>query len=227
MLIQIHEVFSKAEVAVIRRKLDEAGWVDGRTTAGIQSKTVKQNQQLDPMDGIARELGQMILERLSKDPLFISAALPNKILPPMFNKYETGETFGFHIDNALRVNPHTSEQLRTDLSMTLFFSEPEEYEGGELHIEDHYGSQRLKLPAGDLVLYPSTSLHKVEPVTAGARVSSFFWLQSLVRSSEQRAVLFDMDQNIQKLSMELGASHPQIVALTGTYHNLIRLWTEV
>ncbi|CUH81008.1 Fe2+-dependent dioxygenase [Tropicibacter naphthalenivorans] len=227
MLITIPQLFSKAEVQAIRARLDAADWQSGKQTAGAQSQGVKNNRQLDPRSGVACEIGQLIVDRLHQTPLFLSAALPSRILPPMFNRYEGGETFGVHVDNAIRVNPHSGERLRTDLSMTVFFSEPDEYDGGELIVEDHYGTQSVKLPAGDMVLYPSTSLHEVTPVTRGARVSSFFWLQSMVRSNERRTILFDLDQTIQTLAGRLGLSDPQVVTLTGIYHNLIREWTEV
>ncbi len=227
MLITVPQLFSKDEVRLIRAKLDAADWQDGKLTAGAQSAEVKQNRQLNPTSDTARELGQLILQRLGQNPLFLSAAIPNKILPPMFNRYESGETFGVHVDNAVRVNPFTQERLRTDLSMTIFFSEPDEYDGGELIIEDHYGAQTVKLPAGDMVLYPSTSLHQVTPVTRGARVSSFFWLQSMVRSNEQRSILFDLDQNIQSMAERLGADDEGVVGITGVYHNLIRQWSEM
>lgn len=226
MLITIPEVFSKDEVRTIRARLDAADWQDGKRTAGAQSAEVKSNQQLDQTSDTAQQLGQMILERLSRNPLFLSAALPQKILPPMFNRYQQGETFGMHVDNAIRVNPLTQDRLRTDLSMTLFFSEPEDYDGGVLIVEDHYGTQEVRLPAGDMVLYPSTSLHEVTPVTRGARVSSFFWLQSMIRSNEHRTILFDLDQTIQDLAGRAGADDPDVVRLTGIYHNLIRMWAE-
>lgn len=226
MLITIPNVLTKAEVAHCRGLLDAADWLDGKTTAGAQSAQVKNNQQLEPTSDVAQKIGQFILQKLGQTPLFVSAALPNKILPPMFNRYTSGETFGLHVDNAIRVNPLTQERLRTDLSMTLFFSEPDEYDGGELYIEDYYGTKEVKLPAGDMVLYPSTSLHEVRPVTRGARVSSFFWLQSMVRSDEHRRVLFDLDQTIQSLAERHGADDPEVVKLTGIYHNMIRIWVD-
>lgn len=227
MLITIEKLFSKDEVAELRQALDNADWEDGAATAGEQSRAVKHNQQLPPTGPVAQQLGQRILQRLSQNPTFVSAALPLRILPPMFNRYEAGETFGFHIDNAIRVNPFNGEQLRTDLSMTIFLSEPDAYDGGVLVIEDQYGQQEVKLPAGDMVLYPSTSLHKVTPVTRGARVSSFFWLQSMIKSNEQRTTLFDLDQSIQSLAARHGTDDADVVRLTGIYHNLIRTWTEV
>ncbi|KIN63342.1 PKHD-type hydroxylase [Sulfitobacter noctilucicola] len=226
MLITIPSILTKDDVKQVRAHLDAANWEDGSTTAGPQSAEVKRNQQLPPMSEAAQTLGKFILQKLTEDPLFLSAALPSRILPPMFNKYEEAETFGSHIDNAIRVNPLTQERLRTDLSMTLFLSEPEDYDGGELLIEDHYGSQTVKLPAGDMILYPATSLHEVTPVTRGVRVSSFFWLQSMIRSEANRRTLFDLDQSIQALSALIGANDPETVRLTGIYHNLIRTWAE-
>ena len=178
---------------------------------------MKRNQQLSPTSETAQTLGKFVLQKLTEDPLFLSAALPSRILPPMFNKYEQAETFGSHIDNAIRVNPLTQERLRTDLSMTLFLSEPEDYDGGALVV---------KLPAGDMILYPATSLHEVTPVTRGARVSSFFWLQSMIRSDANRRILFDLDQTIQSLTTSIGVNNPETVRLTGIYHNLIRTWAE-
>jgi len=227
MLITIPQVFDKAEVAEMRAQLDAAPWHDGAQTAGVQSQQVKQNRQLDAASPVAQALGQKILERLQQTPLFLSAALPATFLPPMFNRYESGETFGVHVDNAIRANPFNGARLRTDLSMTLFFSEPDDYDGGVLLVEDHYGTQEVKLPVGDMVLYPSTSLHEVTPVTRGARVSSFFWLQSMVRSNEQRTILFDLDQTIQSLAGRMGADDAEVVRLTGIYHNMIRQWAEV
>lgn len=226
MLITIPQVLTKEEVAHCRGLLDAADWQDGKSTAGAQSAEVKKNQQLDPTSETSQKVGQFILQKLGQNPTFVSAALPNKILPPMFNRYASGETFGLHVDNAIRVNPLTQERLRTDLSMTLFFAEPDEYDGGELYIEDYYGTKEVKLPAGDMVLYPSTSLHEVRPVTRGARVSSFFWLQSMVRSDEHRRVLFDLDQTIQTLAMRNGTDDPEVVKLTGIYHNMIRIWVD-
>lgn len=226
MLITIPEVLTKDEVTDFRRQLDAADWDDGKTTAGTQSATVKHNHQLAPTGDLAQALGQRVLQALSAHPLFLSAALPLKILPPMFNRYQPGETFGMHVDNAIRINPLTQERLRTDLSMTLFFSEPEEYDGGTLMVEDHYGTQEVKLPAGHMVLYPSTSLHEVTPVTRGSRVSSFFWLQSMIRSNEHRTILFDLDQTIQDLAIRAGTDDPEVVRLTGIYHNLIRMWAD-
>jgi len=226
MLIQIAEVFSAAEAAQIRQRLEQADWVDGRVTAGHQSAQVKHNRQLPEQHPLAQELGELILQRLSANNLFMSAALPRKIFPPLFNRYEGGESFGYHVDNAVRVVPGTSERVRTDLSATLFFSDPDTYDGGELVVDDTYGPRSVKLPAGHLVLYPGTSLHKVNPVTRGARISAFFWMQSVVREDSQRNLLLDMDVAIQRLNQD-AAGHPSIVQLTGIYHNLLRRWADV
>jgi PKHD-type hydroxylase len=206
--------------------LDRAPWIDGRATAGAQSSRAKHNLQL-PEDGpLARELGEVILAALQRSPLFMSAALPLKVYPPMFNKYSGGHSFGSHVDNAIRQVPGTPHRVRTDLSATLFLIEPDEYEGGELVVEDTYGVHSVKLPAGDMVLYPSTSLHHVTPVTSGARVASFFWIQSLVRDDARRTLLFDMDTAIQRLVRD-APDHPSAVQLTGVYHNLLRQWSEL
>jgi PKHD-type hydroxylase len=226
MLICIPDVLSKAEVASVRAEMDAAEWESGLKTAGPQASLVKNNRQLPPMSPVAEALGDRVLAALSRNPMFMSAALPLKILPPMFNRYGGGEHFGVHVDNAIRVVAGTPIRIRTDLSCTLFLAEPEDYDGGELVVEGHYGAQEVKLPAGDLVLYPSTSLHKVEPVTRGERVASFFWLQSMVRSDQHRSILYDLDQTIQQLSVEHGPDHAAMVRLTGIYHNLIRAWAE-
>lgn len=227
MLITIPGLLSKQDVAQFCAILDRAPWQSGKTTAGAQSADVKNNRQLPPACDEAQQLGQHILAALGQNPLFLSAALPLRILPPMFNRYETEDTFGIHVDNAIRVSHLTQERLRTDLSMTLFLSEPEAYDGGELVIEDHYGTQEVKLSAGDMVLYPATSLHAVLPVTRGARVASFFWLQSMIRSDAQRSLLFDLDQSIQSLGARVGLTDPDVVRLTGIYHNMIRQWAEI
>lgn len=226
MMLHVPNVLSHDEVHACRRLLDTAQWVDGNVTSGEQAAKTKHNRQL-PIDApLTRELGNKILSALARSPLFISAAIPKRIVPPLFNRYEQGEHFGFHVDNAIRAIPGTSDCLRTDVSCTLFFSDPNDYEGGELVVQDTYGTQRAKLPAGDLLLYPATSLHRVEPVTGGVRVCSFFWVQSMIRSDWQRTLLFDLDQNIQKLRMQLG-DNDQTIALTSHYHNLLRLWTEL
>jgi PKHD-type hydroxylase len=226
MLICIPEVLTKHEVAFFRNTMAAAAWEDGRRTAGSQSSLVKNNLQL-PQDGAAaRELGEHVLQALADCPTFVSAALPLKIFPPLFNSYGVGHDFGLHVDNAIRAIPGSAMRIRTDLSCTLFLSEPDDYDGGELVIEDRVGQQEVKLAAGDLVLYPSTSLHLVRKVTRGERVASFFWLQSMIRDNAVRALLFDLDQAIQSLSNRLGAGDAACVRLTGIYHNLIRKWAE-
>ena len=204
----------------------QADWEDGRSTAGSQSSLVKNNLQLPQNGAAARELGELVIDALAASPLFVSAALPLRIFPPLFNRYGVGHGFGLHVDNAIRGIPNTSLRIRTDLSATLFLSEVEDYDGGELVIEDGVGEQEVKLAAGDLVLYPSTSLHLVRNVTRGERVASFFWLQSMIRDNVARALLFDLDQTIQSLSARLGAVDPTCVKLTAVYHNLIRTWAE-
>lgn len=226
MLICVPEVLSKQQLAFFRETMEEARWEDGRATAGSQSSLVKSNLQL-PQDGAAaRQLGEHVLEALANSNMFVSAALPHCIFPPLFNRYGVGHSFGLHVDNAIRGVPGTSIRIRTDLSCTLFLSDAGEYDGGELVIEDRVGRQEVKLAAGDLVLYPSTSLHFVREVTRGERIASFFWLQSMIRDNVARALLFDLDQAIQSLSVRLGAGDPACVRLTGIYHNLIRKWAE-
>ncbi len=225
MLLAIPNVLTPEQVAESRRVLEAASWVDGRVTAGHQGARVKDNQQLPADSPAARQAGQVILQALGAHPLFTSAALPLHVMPPLFNRYSGGQTFGTHVDGSIRTLPH-GQRMRTDLSCTLFFAGPEEYDGGELIIEDTYGSKSVKLPAGHLILYPSTSLHQVTPVTRGTRLCSFFWLQSMVRSDTQRALLFDMDIAIQQLGAE-NALHPSVVSLTGVYHNLLRQWAEM
>ncbi len=226
MLIHIPEVLTKQQVAEFRARLHQADWVDGRATVGIQGAQVKKNRQL-PVDGaVARELGEVILKALYANPLFMSAALPLRIVPPLFNAYAGGEHYGFHVDGAIRLVPGSNLSLRTDVSSTLFLSEPEEYEGGELIVQDTYGSHEVKLPAGDLILYPSTSLHQVATVTQGERVCSFFWTQSMVRDDAQRNLLHELDCNIQSLRQKLGDC-AEVVGLTGHYHNLLRQWAQI
>ncbi|WP_263381122.1 Fe2+-dependent dioxygenase [Granulicella paludicola] len=226
MLIQIPNVLTQEEVAQARKELDATSWVDGKVTAGFQSAQVKQNMQLPESNPVGIELGRKIVYALHRNPLFFAAALPAKIFPPLFNRYDGGHSFGNHVDNAVRRVTATGEQIRTDLSMTLFLSSPEEYDGGELIIDDTYGSHSVKLPAGHMVLYPSTSLHRVTPVTRGSRVSSFFWLQSMIRSDAQRSLLLNLDLAIQKVGTDL-PNHASLVDLTGVYHNLLREWVEV
>lgn len=226
MLITVPDVLSAEQVAECRKLLDGAEWVDGKVTAGYQSAKAKDNAQIPEGHPVARQVGEMILGALGKNPLFMSAALPRHVFPPLFNRYTGGQSFGTHVDNAIRHVPGTAHRIRTDLSATLFFAAPEEYDGGELCVEDTYGVKAVKLPPGHMVLYPSTSLHHVRPVTRGARVSSFFWLQSMIRDDGQRSILFDLDLAIQRLSRD-HPDHPSAVQLTGVYHNLLRQWAEV
>jgi PKHD-type hydroxylase len=229
MLICIPDVLSKSDVAEFRRIMDAADWEDGRSTAGAQSAMVKNNEQLPPNSDVARALGNRIISALTANPRFLAAAVPLQIFPPLFNRYaaSSGHHFGVHVDNAIRGDHLTGLRIRTDLSATLFLTEPDEYEGGELVIEDNYGSHEVKLPAGHLVLYPASSLHLVTPVTAGMRVASFFWLQSMIRDAHARSMIFDLDSAIQSLVERLGRDDPETVKLTGIYHNLIRYWAEV
>ena len=225
MLLQIPDVLSAQQVAHARSRLDAAEWVDGRVTAGHQSVQVKDNQQLPQDHPVAREIGDMIGESLARNPLFLSAALPLRVFPPLFNRYQGGQSFGNHVDNAIR-QASGGARLRTDLSATLFLAEPSEYDGGELLVEDTYGVHSVKLPAGHLVLYPSTSLHNVQAVTRGARIASFFWIQSMVRDDGKRTLLFDLDNAIRRVSGEIPES-PAPVQLTAVYHNLLRRWAEM
>lgn len=226
MMLHIPSVLDAEQVAHCRQLLQQAKWVDGKVTAGFQSAMTKNNLQLPEDAPQARQIGELILQSLSCNPLFVSAALPNRIFPPLFNCYQGGQSFGIHVDNAVRQVRSSGEYVRTDLSATLFFCNPQEYDGGELVVEDTYGTHSVKLPAGDLIIYPASSLHRVNPVTRGARVSSFFWIQSLVRDDGQRAILFDLDTSIQQLNQELGAGHASSVRLTGVYHNLLRQWAQ-
>ena len=225
MLLRVPNVLDAARVRDVRARLDAAGdaWVDGRATAGHQGAKVKRNRQIAEGSPVARELGDVILASLERNPLFLSAALPARIYPPMFNRYEDAETFGAHVDGGVRLLPGTGMQIRTDLAATLFLAEPETYDGGELAVHDTYGGQRVKLAAGDMVLYPATSVHEVTPVTRGTRIASFFWVQSLVRDDAQRALLFDLDMAIVRLTRD-APGHASLVGLTGTYHNLLRMW---
>jgi PKHD-type hydroxylase len=227
MLICIPDILSKHDVADFRRIMDAEKWEDGRSTAGAQSAEVKQNDQLPPDSEVSRALGKRVISALSKNLTFISAAVPLKIFPPLFNRYVPGKFFGEHVDNCIRGDHLTGLRIRTDLSITLFLSEPDEYDGGELVVEDYYGSQRVKLPAGHAVLYPATSLHMVTPVTRGARVSSFFWIQSMIKDAHARRMTFDMDNALQELVTRLGRNDPQVRQLTNIYHNLVRHWAEV
>lgn len=226
MLLQIPDVLTAEQVTHARRLLDSAEWVDGRVTAGHQSAQAKHNVQIPEGHPVARELGEMILKALQQNPLFITAALPLHVFPPLFNRYSGGQSFGSHVDSSIRTVPGTSHRIRTDLSATLFLSQPDEYDGGELMIEDTYGMHSVKLPAGSMVLYPATSLHHVRAVTRGARVSSFFWLQSMIRDDGERTLLFDLDAAIRSLNQSV-AGHQATIALTGVYHNLLRKWAHV
>jgi PKHD-type hydroxylase len=226
LLLQIPDLLGTQELAHCKRALAEAQWVDGRVTAGHQSAQVKHNLQIAEDSPLARELGKIVLTAVSRNALFISAALPNRIFPPLFNCYEAGHAFGTHVDNAIRVVGASGTRIRTDVSATLFLSEPDDYDGGELVIEDTYGAHSVKLPAGGLGLYPASSLHHVRPITRGRRIASFFWIQSMVRDDGQRALLFDLDTAIRGLSADQ-PSHPSLVQLTGVYHNLLRSWAEV
>jgi PKHD-type hydroxylase len=226
MLVRVPAVLSPEQVASFRRRLDAARWVDGNVTAGHQAAQAKYNEQLPEESADARELGEQVLQALARSPLFFSAALPKQVYPPLFNRYGAGMHFGSHVDGAIRNHPAQPVRIRTDLSATLFLAAPEEYDGGELLIEDTYGTQSIKLPAGDMVLYPATSQHKVAPITRGRRVGSFFWIQSMVRDDTRRALLFDLDMAIIRITQDARQS-PALVALTGTYHNLLRMWAEV
>lgn len=223
----ISNVLSKEQVQYFRNEMDKIEWVNGKVTAGTLSATVKRNQQLPEDHPLTHHLSNIILEALGTHPLFLSAAIPLDIIPPLFNRYENQESFGFHVDNSIRRIRGTNERLRTDLSCTLFLSEPEEYEGGDLVVEDTYGYHEVKLPAGDMILYPSTSLHEVTAITSGCRIASFFWVQSMVRDEAERHMLFNLDQTVQNLRMQLGDNHSEVIKLTNLYHNLMRKWAEL
>ena len=229
MLLHVPRVLTADELAALRKTLAGVPWGDGRATSGAQSAQAKNNEQVAQGRPELPGLQQTVLAALGRHPLFFSAALPRRILPPMFNRYAgPANAFGNHIDGAIRYLPGTTgERVRTDISCTLFLAGPDEYDGGELVIEDTYGAQRVKLPAGDLVLYPGTSVHRVEPVTRGARLASFFWVESMVRSDEQRRLLHDMDTHLMQLRETVGETSPAVIGLTGTYHNLLRLWADV
>jgi PKHD-type hydroxylase len=226
MLLQIPDVLSPEQVAQARQRLAETQWVDGRVTAGHQSARTKDNLQIPEDHPAARQIGEMILTSLQRNPLFISAALPLRVFPPLFNRYEGGQAFGNHVDNAIRQVKGSGLSVRTDLSATLFLADPDEYDGGELVVEDTYGVHSVKLPAGHMVLYPASSLHNVTPVTRGTRLASFFWLQSMVRDDGERTLLFDLDTAIQRLSLDM-PDHPSVVQFTAVYHNLLRRWANV
>ena len=225
MLLEIADLLDGAQLARMRERLLAAPWVDGLATAGHQGARVKRNRQLAEDSPAARELGDVVLRALERHPLFISAALPARVYPPLFNRYEGGEHFGSHVDNAVRLLPGSGQALRTDLSATLFLAEPEDYDGGELLIEGPLGVQSVKLPAGHLLLYPASSLHRVEPVTRGTRLACFFWVQSMVNDDAARTLLFDLDTAIQRLNRS-GADADAVLQLTGCYHNLLRRWAR-
>lgn len=227
MLLQIPQVLDADAVGRVRSIIDAGEWVDGNVTSGPQAALAKRNAQLVEQSKAREDAADIILRALEKNPLFTAAALPLKIFPPLFNRYEGGQNFGNHVDNSVRRNRAGDLIIRTDLSATLFLEPPDAYEGGELVIEDTYGGHVVKLAAGDMILYPSTSLHHVTPVTKGARVACFFWLQSMVREDAKRTILFDLDMSIQRLSTQVGLGDPSIVSLTGAYHNLLRAWAEI
>jgi PKHD-type hydroxylase len=227
VLVCVPDVLTKRDVADFRAIMDAAEWEDGRATAGAQSAEVKHNEQLPPDGETSRRLGERVISAVTASPRFLAAAIPRHIFPPLFNRYGFGEHFGVHVDNAVRGDRHSGLRIRTDLSVTLFLCEPDQYDGGELVVEDYYGTHEIKLPAGHLVLYPATSLHAVTPITRGTRVASFFWIQSMVRDAHARSVIFDLDSAIQGVVERLGRNDPQTVKLTGIYHNLIRYWAEV
>ncbi|MGV6871494.1 Fe2+-dependent dioxygenase [Pseudochelatococcus sp. B33] len=224
MLITIPDLLTAAEVAHCRHVLEATDWIDGRTTAGGQAARIKLNLQVPQDSPAAREAGEIVLRALGRHPAFTSAALPLRILPPMFNRYDTGMKFEAHVDNAIRSVP--SGLMRTDVSSTLFLTPPEDYDGGELVVHDTYGVHKVKLPAGHIVVYPATSLHSVTPVTRGSRWASFFWTQSMIRSDERRAMLYDLDDAIQQLRQVHADEHPAVIKLTAHYHNLLRQWAE-
>jgi len=228
MLVAVPSLLSPEQLAQVQRLIGQGNWEDGRATAGVQSSLAKRNRQLGASSPEARAAGEIILSALAANGLFMSAALPKAIFPPLFNRYDAAEGHGFgnHVDNAIRYLPDGSGKIRTDLSATLFLSDPDDYDGGELVIEDSYGAHEVKLPAGDLVLYPATSLHRVEPVTRGTRTASFFWIQSMVRDDGQRTLLLDMDAAIRTLAAKVGDQDAAVVSLTGSYHNLLRRWAD-
>jgi PKHD-type hydroxylase len=225
MLLNIPEVLTAAQLAEFRKALGEAAWEDGRATAGYQSAKVKNNRQLPERHPTAQRLGDLILSTLERNPLFMSGALPLKVVPPLFNRYENSQGYGNHVDGAIRPVAGTPHRVRTDLSATLFLTAPEDYDGGELTIEDTFGTQRVKLPAGHMILYPGSSLHRVEPVTRGVRIAAFFWIQSMVRHDGQRRILFELDTTIQQLAATVADQAP-VVKLTNIYHNLLRQWAD-
>ncbi len=226
MLLEIPELLNSDRVSHFRKLLQEAEWVDGRVTAGYQSLKTKDNMQLPEDHPSSKQLGEILLDVLQRNGLFMSAALPSKVFPPLFNRYQGGQSFGVHVDNSIRQVTGTPHRVRTDISATLFLSQPDEYDGGELVVEDTYGVHNIKLPAGHMILYPASSLHRVMPVTRGERIASFFWIQSMVRDDGKRTLLFDLDMAIQRLNRD-NSDHPANVQLTSVYHNLLRRWADV
>ena len=228
MLVGIPELLSPDQLAEVRQLIEAGAWEDGKKTAGQQSELAKRNLQLPASSAEAQAAGKIIMDALANNGLFMSAALPDRVFPPLFNRYDAGAGHGFdnHVDNAIRYLEDKSARIRTDLSATLFLADPGDYDGGELIVEDPYGAHAVKLPAGDMILYPSTSLHRVQPVTRGSRIASFFWIQSMVRDDGQRTLLLEMDAAIRTLAADRGDKDPSIVALTGTYHNLLRRWAD-
>ncbi len=227
MIIQIPKVLSQKQVSSMRAAMEtQSVWIDGNATAGAQAVSVKHNQQLDQNHEVTRQLGDFVLDALSQSSMFISAALPQKISPPMFNRCDQSQGYGLHVDNAIRIIPGTAIRLRTDLSATIFLSNPDDYDGGELEIQDKYGSHAVKLEAGDMILYSSTSLHRVRPVQSGSRVCAVFWMQSMVRDDNKREVLYDLDKTIQSLTPGLGARDENLLRLNRTYQNLLQQWSE-
>lgn len=226
MLLPIPDVLDADALARVRAIIEAADWIDGNATSGAQSVLAKRNRQLAEDSGAAREAGGLVLDALGQCPTFVAAALPLKVYPPLFNRYEGGEAFGAHVDNAIRIRPGSDFRIRSDLSCTIFLNPPEDYDGGELVIEDPSGERRVKLSAGSAMLYPASSVHRVEAVTRGVRLASFFWLQSMIRGAEERGILFDLDRAVQRVGGELGQGHRAAVELTGVYHNLLRRWAD-
>jgi PKHD-type hydroxylase len=226
MMVEVPDLLDGDGVHSIRSIIDGAEWVNGNVTSGHQSALAKNNRQLPEDSAAAREAGQLVMDALGRSPLFIAAALPKKIFPPLFNRYSGGQSFGTHVDNAIRVHRTSEFRIRADLSATLFLEDPDSYEGGELVVEDTLGTHRVKLPAGHLILYPSSSLHRVEPVTSGSRVASFFWIESMVRDDGARSILFDLDRAVQAIGADRGQGDPEVIRLTGIYHNLLRRWAD-
>lgn len=226
MLLPIPDVLDAAALARVRELLDAADWIDGNATSGPQAALAKRNRQLAEGTPAAREAGGIVLDALGRSPDFVAAALPLKVFPPLFNAYAGGEAFGAHVDNAIRLQRGSDFRIRSDLSATLFLSDPDSYDGGDLVVEDAGGERRVKLRAGAMILYPASSVHRVEPVTRGERIASFFWIQSMVRDDGARTLLFDLDRAVQRVAGALGQDHRAAIELTGVYHNLLRRWAD-